>query len=1435
MVRRIKRWSLRVTLALAIVLALLVAGLATSPGQRAVVGLGGWMASSGDAGVTIGRFDGSLFGEGRIARIALSDRRGVWLDMRNIRYSWSPFALLGGRLAVDTFHVGSIEIARKPIVPTQERETADRGLPSLIPMALRHARIDNLILGEALAGTRARFKIEASAELIDLDHGLSAKLAAVRLDEPGTHVDAEFRFADTSRRLSVNVTAAEPANGLVGQLLGLTDAPSMALQLRGDGPLDGWHADWSTAASGKPFIVGRIRLDRAGERYRLASDFKGYVQTIVPASIKDLVAGQTIGSVIAFVSGADGFDIPHVQLMSDAVELRGTAGYSAETSHFHGAIASTIARKDGRPVQFDLANGDRVSLGKLDLKLELPNTRSAREVSLTVAAADVRHPSGAVAAIDLSVRAVQGAPIGATAFDAERITVKVDTQGLSGLEDGVSGAIGGLAKAELTGSLKAGVLTLDQVRVGDQKTYIAGKGRLSRRGQSGTATVIVGDLGAFSGLVGQPLEGEARIDVEADADLTAGKFTAKFNGTSGGLSLGEGGVAGLIGAGVRFSGDVARARDGSLKLAKLELAGGNITMTASGRYSNDVVELDHTVDIATLSRVHPELAGGARLEGRLRGTPNDFTSKIRLATRDAAWRGHAMRNLKFAFDGKGPIAAHAGLLDLGGQIGPHRLTTRAQLTLGSAGTFAARDFELAFGAIKAQGALNLSLNAIPTGTLTLDAPKLADLAFLIGQPVSGGLTAKVELTEHRNAPRAVFDVAVPSLKVGRNALTGARVSGDLTSYLTALNGRASIDVSGLSGEGVSVKQLAVRLRDGGGRMAATGSATVNGGNLDVSGSFKQQGSAFDILLDRIHWRDGPLVVRLREQAKVTVVDREVRLGKLRMMAASGQIEATGRAGPETVALDIVVDQLPAMLANAFIPGLEASGLIRARATVRGKPAAPLANVKATWTNASVQALKENNLPPVTAEVDLGLRDGRATGKLDIRGAQGLSLAIVGDAVIERSAKRLNFRIDGDIPLGLANPALAARATRLSGRAKIAGTLKGTVAAPRLVAQVGIPNASIDDPSSGLKLSPVVGVLDVTERGVEIRKFTGESAHGGTVSLGGRVATAGDPSVALELVLAGLKFNDRKLIAGEVDGQIRIAGPLDALSAGGAITLKRMDITVPAAVPRSVASLNVKHINAPERLQARRQPDDRQVKAAQAGAMTVALNLRIDAANRIFVKGRGVDAQLGGGLRVSGASNAPFANGAFQMVRGRLDMLGRRLEFRHGRIQFDGALEPLLDMEAATTVDDVTILVTITGSASAPVFKFSSEPELPEEEVIARLLFNKALVGLSPLQLVQLASEVDKIGGLSSGPGIFEKLKQAVGVDVLDVSTDKDGTATVSAGSYVTDKTYIGVRQGTNATSSRVVIDHDLTKNLKARGELGADGNSKLGVGFEWNY
>ncbi len=44
-----------------------------------------------------------------------------------------------------------------------------------------------------------------------------------------------------------------------------------------------------------------------------------------------------------------------------------------------------------------------------------------------------------------------------------------------------------------------------------------------------------------------------------------------------------------------------------------------------------------------------------------------------------------------------------------------------------------------------------------------------------------------------------------------------------------------------------------------------------------------------------------------------------------------------------------------------------------------------------------------------------------------------------------------------------------------------------------------------------------------------------------------------------------------------------------------------------------------------------------------------------------------------------------------------------------------------------------------------------------------------------------------------------------------------------------------MKQGTEAGSSRVTVDIDVTKSLKLRGEVGADGESKAGIFFEREF
>ena len=136
-----------------------------------------------------------------------------------------------------------------------------------------------------------------------------------------------------------------------------------------------------------------------------------------------------------------------------------------------------------------------------------------------------------------------------------------------------------------------------------------------------------------------------------------------------------------------------------------------------------------------------------------------------------------------------------------------------------------------------------------------------------------------------------------------------------------------------------------------------------------------------------------------------------------------------------------------------------------------------------------------------------------------------------------------------------------------------------------------------------------------------------------------------------------------------------------------------------------------------------------------------------------------------------------------MSRGRLDLLGKRLTIDDGRVQLQGALVPTIRFSVSTATDSVTATVLIEGPATAPAISFSSVPELPEEEVVAQLLFGRGLGTISAFQAAQLASAIATLSG-RGGAGIVGRLRTSFGRDDLDVTSDETGNVALRAGKYI---------------------------------------------------
>jgi translocation and assembly module TamB len=252
----------------------------------------------------------------------------------------------------------------------------------------------------------------------------------------------------------------------------------------------------------------------------------------------------------------------------------------------------------------------------------------------------------------------------------------------------------------------------------------------------------------------------------------------------------------------------------------------------------------------------------------------------------------------------------------------------------------------------------------------------------------------------------------------------------------------------------------------------------------------------------------------------------------------------------------------------------------------------------------------------------------------------------------------------------------------------------------------------------------------------------------------------------------------------------------------------------------------------ETLASARQPAARD-KDKRAKSTGMRLDVTVDAPKQIFVRGRGLDTEFGGKVQLTGPVSAITAAGGFQLVRGRLDILTQRISFDRGTITFAGDLDPSLEFSGSTKSGDTTITVTVSGRASDPLVTFSSTPELPQDEILARLIFQKGIGELSPLQVARLAAAVSELTGGQGG--VLSRLRAVTGLDDLDIVTDEKGQAAVAAGRYVTENVYVGVQQGAGSKSSKVTIDLDVTKDVKARAGMGSDGGSSLGIFFEKEY
>jgi len=265
-----------------------------------------------------------------------------------------------------------------------------------------------------------------------------------------------------------------------------------------------------------------------------------------------------------------------------------------------------------------------------------------------------------------------------------------------------------------------------------------------------------------------------------------------------------------------------------------------------------------------------------------------------------------------------------------------------------------------------------------------------------------------------------------------------------------------------------------------------------------------------------------------------------------------------------------------------------------------------------------------------------------------------------------------------------------------------------------------------------------------------------------------------------------------VLSADVDGRVLLTGPLDAPSVRGALALSGVRVRLadpddPALREIQVITSDAARGSAPELLEAPLGPSayDR-----------AAIDLELTVPRGSWVRGQGANLELEGALELDKASSdALRISGDVSALRGTYRFQGRRFDVRRGTVTFDGGVEPdpLLDVEARRRVGDVVVIVTLTGRLSEPIVRLSSEPDLPEDDVLAYLVFGRPArdlrtAGTTPNQLEAAAGAFAAGIALGEASGVLEDL---VPIDSFDVEMREDGrSADLSVGKYITDDVFV---------------------------------------------
>jgi translocation and assembly module TamB len=380
-----------------------------------------------------------------------------------------------------------------------------------------------------------------------------------------------------------------------------------------------------------------------------------------------------------------------------------------------------------------------------------------------------------------------------------------------------------------------------------------------------------------------------------------------------------------------------------------------------------------------------------------------------------------------------------------------------------------------------------------------------------------------------------------------------------------------------------------------------------------------------------------------------------------------------------------------------------------------------------------------------------------------------------------------------------------------GRLDVNVSVQGTMSQPRLTGRGSVQDASIRYADFPAGLSHLNGDVVFDKNRLLFQKITAQSG-GGQLTLTGNVSYGDGPvryQVTAETSTVRIRYPTG--MSWLASGTIQLSGTTASALVSGNVQVQRLLFAQGVDLASFFASAS-----------------DTNPGAVSSSSFLQNLAFNIDGQTtpgaRIEWSGAHVD--IDGNVRLRGTWDRPVLLGDIHLLGGEMPFRGNTYELTRGDINFSNPfrLDPVLDVEATSTISQYQVTIDFSGPASHLALNYRSDPPLPDSDIVALLALGSPgegnALGSQPGGSSNYGATALLSEAISSGIGgriehLFGISSFRVDPFVADTATESNAAARVTIQEQV--RSDLAITYSTNAATSNqyqlIQVEYTLKRGL----------------------